>query len=75
MAYEQKDGSGSLFPNDKKGNDKAPDMTGTITIEGRKWNLAGWKTKSKQGKPYMSMKASVPQSGGSGGQEDDGLPF
>ena len=22
MAYEQKDGSGSLFPNDKKGNDK-----------------------------------------------------
>ena len=23
MAYEQKDMSGSMFPNDKKGNDKA----------------------------------------------------
>ena len=51
MAYEQKDKSGSLFPNDKKGNDKAPD-------------------KSKEGKPYMSLKVSEPQA-----KEDDGMPF
>lgn len=71
MAYEQKEKSGSLFPNDKKGNDKAPDMTGTFTLDGTKWNVAGWKTKSKDGKPYMSLKVSEPQ----GKQEDDGMPF
>ena len=68
MAYEQKEKSGSLFPNDKKGNDKAPDMTGTFTLNGTKYNLAGWKTKSKDGKPYMSLKVSEKQ-------EDDGIPF
>ena len=71
MAYEQKEKKGALFPNDKKGNDKAPDMTGTFTLNGTKWNLAGWKTKSKDGKPYMSLKVSEPQ----GKQEDDGMPF
>jgi|TARA_X000000368_G_C22385427_1_gene430891 uncharacterized protein (DUF736 family) len=72
MAYEQKDKSGSLFPNDKKGNDKAPDMTGTFTLNGTKWNLAGWKTKSKEGKAYMSLKVSEPQGKK---EESDDLPF
>jgi|TARA_R100001082_G_C4289870_1_gene127708 uncharacterized protein (DUF736 family) len=71
MAYEQKDMSGSMFPNDKKGNDKAPDMTGTVTVGGTRYNLAGWKTKSKDGKAYMSIKVSDFQRK----EESDDLPF
>jgi len=71
MAYERKDGSGAMFPNDKKGNEKAPDMTGNALWKGEEIQLAGWKTKSKDGKPYMSVKVSLKQAK----QEDDGLPF
>jgi uncharacterized protein (DUF736 family) len=72
MAYAHKEGHGSMFANDKKGNDKAPDMTGSALWEGKEIQLAGWKTKSKEGKPYMSMKLSVKQAKQ---EEDDGLPF
>ena len=77
MAYEVKEKGGSMFPNDKKGNDKAPDMTGNVKIDGKIWNVAGWKTKSKQGKAYLSLKVSEPQdSNGSQAQtSDDDLPF
>lgn len=68
MAYEVKEKGGSMFPNEKKGNDKAPDMTGTFKLNGTEYNIAGWKTKSKQGKPYMSLKVSEKQ-------EKGDLPF
>jgi hypothetical protein len=83
MAYESKPGSGALFPNDKKGNEKAPDMTGNLTAHrdmkaGEEFQVAMWKTKSKAGKPYGSLKSSdkmgqaIPVSAP---QEDDELPF
>jgi len=79
---DRKPGSGALFPNDKRGNDKAPDMTGVLTAHediraGQEFNIAGWKTKSKAGQAYMSMKASpkISQGGGGAPVEDDGLPF
>lgn len=59
--YEVKEKKGSLFPNDKKGNDKAPDLTGNFRLDGKMWNVAGWKTTSENGKPYMNLKVSEPQ--------------
>ena len=40
--YEQKDNSGTLFINNRKQNDRQPDRTGTIMIEGVEYYLSGW---------------------------------
>jgi uncharacterized protein (DUF736 family) len=51
QVYEQ---VGVLFENDKKGNDAAPDYTGTLNELRR---LAAWR-KMKDGKPYMTFTVS-----------------
>lgn len=56
MAYEHRDGSGSLFKNDKKGNDKAPDYRGDLMIGGTLYELATWIKEGKNGK-FMSLSA------------------
>ena len=70
MAYEQKDGSGSLFKNDKQ-NENQPDYRGSIRIlvtpeqlktatsEGVRIDLelASWIRRTKTDKPFMSLKA------------------
>ena len=48
MAYELRDGQGSLFKNDKKGNEKAPDYKGTAKLGGEMYDLAGWIKKGSQ---------------------------
>lgn len=55
MAYEVKEGTGSLFVNDKKNNPKAPDFTGTGLYKGERVRLSGWKKQSKGGKNYISL--------------------
>lgn len=56
---------GPLFVNDKKGNDKAPDFSGPM--DGfPDWRMAAWKG-MKDGRKYMSLKASPKQSAGDGG--------
>jgi|WetSurMetagenome_2_1015567.scaffolds.fasta_scaffold718442_2 uncharacterized protein (DUF736 family) len=59
--YEQKELQGSCFPNDKKGNDKAPDFKGKCLINGQLYYLAGWNKTSKQGERYSSLKFSLPK--------------
>ncbi len=56
--YEQKDMTGSLFPNDKGDNELRPDMRGTIMVGGTKYSLSAWKNESKAGKKYVSLKVS-----------------
>jgi len=56
MAYEQKAGSGSLFRNDKKGNEKAPDYKGSgKDLQGNEIWLSGWVRKSEKGTQYLSI--------------------
>lgn len=51
---------GVLFPAEKK-TDKHPDYTGTMTIHGEEFRLAGWKRISKDGtKSYLSISVTVP---------------
>lgn len=54
MAYEVKDNTFSLFENDKKGNDKAPDYKGKGKINGVDVKVAVWKHKSQSGVEYWS---------------------
>ena len=54
MAFEQKDNTFTLFNNDKKGNDKAPDYKGKGLINGEEVKIAVWKRTGKTGVEYLS---------------------
>ena len=77
MAYEVKEGNGTLFPNDKQGNQSSPDYTGNFKIGGKMWNIAGWVGKTKSGQSKMGLKISEPQAKGQSNnqQANDDLPF
>jgi uncharacterized protein (DUF736 family) len=67
MAYEVKDNTFSLFENDKKGNDKAPDYKGKGKVSGVEVKVAVWKRTSQSGIEYLSgsieevQKPDMPQ--------------
>lgn len=64
MSYEMKEGQGSLFKNDKKGNDKRPDYRGECLINGEKLEISAWIKEGKKGK-FMSLSIKAPQERGS----------
>ena len=45
----------TLFVNDKKGNDKAPDRSGTLNVNGVDYYIDGWLREGKNGK-FLSGK-------------------
>jgi len=56
MAYQQKEGQGSLFKNEKQ-NDRQPDFKGTIMIKGTLYNISAWNRTSQNGREYLSLQA------------------
>lgn len=60
MAYEHKEGQGSLFKNDKQ-NDRQPDFKGTIMIGGTTYEIAAWSRTSQNGREYLSLQAGLPR--------------
>lgn len=61
MAFELKPGSGTLFKNDKDGNDARPDYRGEIKLEsGETLRLAAWIKEGQKGK-FMSLKIDQPR--------------
>lgn len=58
MAYEMKDGQGSLFRNSKKEKDNHPDYTGKLMLGGVEYRLAAWLKEGNTGK-WMSISATV----------------
>lgn len=70
---------GVLFQNDKRGNDAAPDYSGTMELRyfNAEKRIAGWK-KSSGGKPFLSLSVSDQQEGGNRRQDslaNDDIPF
>lgn len=55
MAYELKDGQGSMFVRDKKKNPKEPDFSGSFKINGTVYEIAGWKKQSDKGQKFLSL--------------------
>lgn len=48
---------GALFKADKKGNPKRPDYNGTLNVEGKDYEIAGWISESKEKKlVYVQLK-------------------
>ena len=54
MAFEQREGSGALFKNDRKSEPSQPDYTGDATFKGKKVRIAAWIKEGKKGK-FMSL--------------------
>lgn len=59
MAYELKDGQGSMFENEPKKNPKEPDFRGDFKFNGQVLQIAGWKKKSEKGRKYISLSVKV----------------
>ena len=83
--FQQKDGTGVLFKNERKTKDGQPDYQGSLTVNGKQVQLGGWLNTAKSGKKYMSLSVSdyvrkdraenaVTQTGGND-DPDDSLPF
>lgn len=82
MAYQMKDGSGTLFKVLEKKNEKGPDYTGDCMIEGTVFRMAAWIRESEAGRKYMSFKfepkeeqAAKPAAKKSRPVEDSDVPF
>ena len=57
---EQKNNTGSVFVNQYKTNEKHPDFKGTGNFDGKKFDLALWFNKTKEGKEFFSISFSEP---------------
>jgi len=61
MAYELREGSGSLFTNDKGDNPARPDYRGEIMLNGVLYELSGWikPMPSNPSKRFLSLAGKV----------------
>src|SRR5262249_8953277 len=85
LAYELKDLTGSLWPNEDKAGDNYPSYRGSAKIGGIDHWVSLWKKTSKTGKVYLSLsfkpKVEKPQVGPGGARPslrdelDDAIPF
>jgi hypothetical protein len=75
---------GSLFKNDKKTEEKHPDMSGSINIDGIEYWISGWKKRSKADVGFISLsvrpkeqvrQSSQPTHKAKSDNWDDDLPF
>jgi len=77
--FKLKEGYGYIFKNENKTEEKQPDATGEINIDGKVRNMAIWYNKDKSKKHIMTFKVSEKQQKGFQSQPtnevDDDLPF
>lgn len=54
MSYDNTN-SGAIFINDKQGNEKRPDYTGKLNVEGKQFYISAWVKDSNQGNKFLSI--------------------
>ena len=60
MAYEQREGQGSLFTNKKKEEgSNQPDSNGALMINGEIYELAAWRKEAASGLKYLSLSIKL----------------
>lgn len=55
MAYEPKEMTGSLFPNDKREKDTHPNTRGSALIDGVAYFVDGWTKQTGEGVKWLSL--------------------
>jgi uncharacterized protein (DUF736 family) len=81
--FEQKEGQGSLFKNDKKTAPNQPDYRGELKWHNQLLKVAGWVKESKTGKKFLSLKVEAIDTTNASAkpekvekpENDDDLPF
>lgn len=58
MAYEHREGSGSLFPNRDKKGDAHPDYKGDALFNGQRVELAAWKRQAAAAASFCRCRSS-----------------
>jgi uncharacterized protein (DUF736 family) len=51
----------ALFRNERRDNDKAPVMTGKVTVKGVEYDVALWGKESANGKKFWTGKIQLPR--------------
>ncbi len=85
MAYEHREGQGSLFKNGKKEKDSHPDYRGDAMVNGALVEIAAWVKEGKNGGKFMSLSIKPKEEREAPAPEkktaskfdvlDDGIPF
>lgn len=83
MAYEMKEGTGSLWKNDRREKDTQAHARGSALIDGVEWWVDAWTNATTAGERYQSLKfrrkdAQVqpqPAQGIGNDDPDDFIPF
>ena len=60
MVYA-KTNTGVLFVNKARKSDKYPNFRGTINVNGKDFEVAGWTRESKTGDKYLSLQIEEPR--------------
>ncbi len=72
MAYEHKEGQGSLFNNDRKEKETQPDLSGKIMVNGKLHWIAGW---NKEGAKGSFISLSIGKEVQAKTEINDEVPF
>jgi uncharacterized protein (DUF736 family) len=85
MAFEQRELTGALFPNDDKSpGDNRPDYRGKCKIEGEEYFVSAWSRTARSGVEYFSLafqhveaekREAMKDTRSTAEILDDGLPF
>lgn len=69
MAFDNTN-RGALFKADKQGNDRRPDYSGNINVDGKELFIDAWLKKSKAGQTYMSLSVKPKRAREQGGTKN-----
>jgi len=82
MAYELKEGQGSLFKNERREKDTHPNLQGTILVAGVEYWINGWTKEGAKGrwislsvKPKEAAKPAAKAQKPADDFDEDSVPF